>query len=275
MKILLTNDDGIDAGGLLSLVKCLRPFGELLVVAPKSAQSGMSMAVTMGYRPIAVKHVSSGPGEDWWYLDGTPASCVKYGIDNILWPERPDLVVAGVNYGSNAATASIYSGTVGAAMEGAVNGIPSIAVSLDDFSPDADFSIVEEMLPSILEKLIPNMSGRFGEFYNINFPAIPAAEAKGIAVTSMGKGHWVKEYREFREFLKEKGRVPRPEDERYIEAADPEESIVVMAGDFKSREGNPADADHLLLDKGWVTVTPGNIDNTDYSEIKRLCDIIL
>lgn len=275
MKILVTNDDGINAGGLRSLVKCLRPFGDLLIVAPKTPQSGMSMAVTMGYRPIAVKHVRSGTDGDWWYLDGTPASCVKYGIDNILWPVKPDLVVAGVNYGSNAATASIYSGTVGAAMEAAVNGIPSIAVSLDDFSQDADFSIVEEMLPSILGKLIPAMSGRFGEFYNINFPAIPASEVKGVAVTCMGKGHWEKEYRDFGEFLAEKGRKPTPEDERYIAGADPEEKIVVMAGDFVSREGNPADADHLLLSRGWVTVTPGNIDNTDYSEMKRLCDIIL
>lgn len=274
MRILVTNDDGIDARGLRSLVKCLRPLGELLIVAPKKAQSGMSMAVTMGYRPIAVKHVCKKAGEDWWYLDGTPASCVKYGIDNILWPVKPDLVVSGVNYGSNAATASIYSGTVGAAMEGAVNGIPSIAVSLDDFSADADFSIVEAMLPSILEKLIPNMSGRFGEFYNINFPAIPAEEARGVIVASMGKGHWEKEYRDFQAFLKEKGRMPTPEDEAYMAASNPEEKIVVMAGDFVSREGNPADADHLLLENGWITLTPGNIDNTDYSEIERLCGII-
>lgn len=275
MRILITNDDGINAGGLRSLVKCLRPFGELLIVAPKTPQSGMSMAVTMGYRPIAVKHLRSGQCEDWWYLDGTPASCVKYGLDNILWPEKPDLVVAGVNYGSNAATASIYSGTVGAAMEGAVNGVPAIAVSLDDFSPDADFSIVEDMLPSILEKLIPNMSGRYGQFYNINFPAIPTCEAKGVRLTCMGKGHWEKEYRDFGEFLAERGRKPTAEDERYLAAADPDEKIVVMAGDFVSREGNPEDADHLLLQQGWVTVTPGNIDNTDYAEINRLCDTIL
>ena len=133
MKILITNDDGYDAKGLLTLVSVLRRYGDLTVVAPKCPQSGMSMAVTMGYKPIAVKHMDSKPGEDWWYLDGTPASCIKFGIDNVLFPERPDLVVSGVNHGSNAATASIYSGTIGAAMEGAVNGIPAIGVSLDTF----------------------------------------------------------------------------------------------------------------------------------------------
>ena len=123
MKILITNDDGIDAKGLQALVRVMRHYGELTIVAPKRAQSGMSMAVTMGYKPIAVKHVEQKDGEDWWYLDGTPASCIKFGIDNVLFPERPDLVVSGVNHGSNAATAAIYSGTIGAAMEGAVTGI--------------------------------------------------------------------------------------------------------------------------------------------------------
>ncbi len=118
MKILITNDDGIHAKGLAALVDVLKHYGELTIVAPKHAQSGMSMAVTMGYKPIAVKHLAERiPGQDWWYLDGTPASCIKYGIDNVLFPERPDLVVSGVNHGSNAATASIYSGTIGAAME--------------------------------------------------------------------------------------------------------------------------------------------------------------
>ena len=131
MKILITNDDGFDAGGIKALIRTLKPYGELTIVAPKSAQSGMAMAVTMGHKPIAVKHMYTLPGEDWWYLDGTPASCVKYGIDNVMFPTKPDVVVSGINHGSNAATASIYSGTVGAAMEGAVNGIPGIGVSLD------------------------------------------------------------------------------------------------------------------------------------------------
>ena len=124
MKILVTNDDGYTAKGLHTLVETLLPYGEITVVAPKKPQSGMSMAVSMGLRPIAVRRLGKAEDADWWYLDGTPASCIKFGIDNIFHPQMPDLVVSGINHGSNAATAALYSGTLGAAMEGAVNGIP-------------------------------------------------------------------------------------------------------------------------------------------------------
>lgn len=274
MRILVTNDDGFDAKGMIALVEVLRQFGELLIVAPKSAQSGMSMAVTMGHKPIAVKHIKDLPGESWWYLDGTPASCVKYGIDNILWPERPDLVISGINHGSNAATASIYSGTIGAAMEGAVNGIPSIGISLDSFDPDADFSGVQALLPDLLKKLIPNISGRFGTFYNINFPALPAEQIKGVKPGTMGKAHWEKEYRDYLEFVAERGFKPTKEDLAYLDNKEDGEEIYVMAGDFTSNPGNTSAADHLLLEQGWITVTPESIDNTDYNEYQRLCGII-
>ena len=271
MKILVTNDDGYSAKGLLALVEILRPMGELLIVAPKTHQSGMSMAVTMGYKPIAVRKLSTSPGEEWWYLDGTPASCIKYGIDNILWPQKPDLVVCGINHGSNAPTAAIYSGTVGAAMEGAVNGVPSVAVSLDSFSPDADFSAVGEFLPGILEKLALSARRRFGAFYNINFPALPASLIKGVRAANMGMAHWEREYVDYRKFTAARGLAP---DEEYLAAALPDEEIVVMAGDFTSNPGNLPSADHLLLEQGYVTITPQCIDNTDFNELNRLCDII-
>ena len=274
MNILITNDDGYNAGGIKALIRALKPYGELTIVAPKSAQSGMSMAVTMGHKPIAVKHMYTLPGEDWWYLDGTPASCIKYGIDNVLFPRRPDVVVSGINHGANAATASIYSGTIGAAMEGAVNGIPAIGVSLDSFDPDADFSVVEKLFPPIFEKLTANMSKRFGCFYNVNFPNIPADEVKGVKVTTMGMAHWEREYRDYEEFMNERGLVPPAEHMEYVRNAEPDEHIYVMAGDFTSNEGNPASADHLLLEQGWITITPENIDNTDYEDYRRLCDII-
>ena len=274
MKILITNDDGYNAKGLLSLVKVLRPYGELTIVAPKCHQSGMSMAVTMGYKPIAVKHLEQKPGEDWWYLDGTPASCVKFGLDNVLYPERPDLVVSGVNHGSNAATASIYSGTIGAAMEGAVNGIPAIGVSLDAFSPDADFSCVEALLPRILDKLLPQLQTRFGLFYNINFPNRRPDDILGVRVTRMGRGHWEHEYQDYGRFLEESGHVPSEADCRYVAHLQPDEALYVMAGDFTDNGDNPVDADHLLMEQGWVVVTPQNIDNTDIAEIDRLCAII-
>ena len=273
MRILITNDDGIHAKGLMALVGVMKRYGELTIVAPKHAQSGMSMAVTMGYKPIAVKHFGNRLGEDWWYLDGTPASCIKFGIDNVLYPDRPDLIVSGVNHGSNAATASIYSGTIGAAMEGAVNGIPAIGVSLDTFDPEADFSGIEALLPGILDKLLPQLDRRFGLFYNINFPNCPADRIRGVRVARMGHGHWEREYQDYGRFLEERSRIPSEDDCRYIARLEPEESLYVMAGDFTDNGDNPADADHVLMSQGYVVITPQNIDNTDTAEIDRLCAI--
>lgn len=270
MKILVTNDDGYEAGGISELVEILRPYGDLTVVAPKRPQSGMSMAVSMGLRPIAVKKLEEGPGLRRWYLDGTPASCIKYGLDNIFWPGRPDLVVSGINHGSNAATAALYSGTLGAAAEGALNGIPSIGVSLDSFSRDADFSLVRSLLPGILDRLLPDMSRRRGTYYNINFPGCGASGFKGIVPCHMGKAHWEREYRPYRSFLEEIGHEPDVEALGYLEAAAPGEEIYVMAGDFTDDGDNVYPSDHQLLEQGYVTVTPQNIDNTDYGELERL-----
>ena len=276
MRILITNDDGYTSRGLRSLVNTLRPLGELTIVAPKAAQSGMSMAVSMGYRPIAVRHLQTAPGEDWWYLDGTPASCVKFGIDNIFFPHKTDLVVSGINHGNNAATASLYSGTIGATMEGTVNGIPSVGVSLDTFSPDADFSTIEQLLPGILDRLLDIFSTRKGTFYNINFPYLPAARIKGIRPARVGYAHWEKEYVEYGPaFLASRGHAPSPEDLRYASSKLPEEELYVMAGDFVSENDNLPDADHLLMSDGYITVTPQNIYNTDLEELKRLCGITL
>ena len=160
-------------------------------------------------------------------------------------------------------------------MEGAVNGIPSIAVSLDNWHDDADFSIVEELLPGILDKLLPVMSTRFGTFYNINFPAIKASECKGVKLCSMGRAHWEREYQPYNTvYLARFGRMPSEEDERYISNLEPGEDVVVMAGDFTDDPCNPADADHRANAAGYIAITPQNLDNTDQDEKKRLCGII-
>ncbi len=279
MRIVITNDDGFEALGIHSLVEIMSRYGELTIVAPKYPQSGMSMAVTMGYKPIAVRHLETKEGQDWWYLDGTPASCVKYAIDNVLVNAKPDLVVSGINHGSNAATAAIYSGTLGAAMEGAVNGILSIGVSLDSFDHDADFSAIKVWLPKIIDWIMERSSRKFGAFYNVNFPDLPAEKIKGVKLSHMGMVHWENEYRDFHSFLEERGRSARQEDLDYIAAMHPEEKLYVMAGDMTDNEGNCLPADHLCLEQGCITITPHNIDNTDYKEFNHLknckCDITL
>lgn len=271
MKILVTNDDGYRAKGIQSLVKVLREFGDLTVVAPKSHQSGMSMAVSMGLVPIAVKKISDTAGERWWYLDGTPASCVKYGIDNIMHDDRPDIVFSGINHGNNMATATLYSGTLGSAMEAAVNRIPGIGVSLDNPSENADFSVVEELLPGILRKLLPLMADKYGIYYNINFPDIPASEIKGVRITRMGRGHWEREYQPYSlETFRERG-IPesrfRPE---AITNAESGEELIVMVGDFTDEEDNVDAANHRVMAEGYVTITPQNIDCTDEADFMRL-----
>jgi len=273
MKILVTNDDGYNREGLKALVRILRKWGDVTVVAPKTHQSGMSMAVTMSLRPIAVKKLSETVGERWWYLDGTPASCVKFGIDNVFLPEgcKPDLVVSGINYGGNYATAALYSGTIGAAMEAAVNSLPGIGVSLDNFSPDADFSAVEEVLPPILEKLIPHITGagrKANEFYNINIPNLPACEIKGIKASSMGFAHWENEYRSYdSEVVKETYGVSISEEyQRLLDNAEEGEDFYYMAGDFTDNKENSPFADHHFVSDGYISITAHNIDNSDPEE---------
>lgn len=270
MRIIVTNDDGYRAKGLQALVRVLRRYGDITLVAPKHSQSGMSMAVSMGYKPLAVKHIGQEPGLDSWYLDGTPASCVKFALDNILYPERADLVVSGINHGSNASTAALYSGTLGAAMEGVVNGVPGIGVSLDTFDHDADFSAVESLLPGIIDSLLPFCRSGKGTYYNINFPVLPVPEIKGVKACNMGMGHWEKEYRDFFAHLESAGRKPTERDMDYIGSLEPGEEVYVMAGDYVSTDSR-VDADQNALADGWITVTPHNIDTTDYEELGSLC----
>ena len=274
MKILLTNDDGYQAKGLQALVRIMKNYGEVTVVAPKKHQSGMSMAISLGLKPLAHKDLGMIDGVRWMYLDGTPASCAKFAMDEVFKDEKPDVVISGINHGFNSSTAMWYSGTIGAAREAALDGSLSIALSLDNLSKDADFSVVEELFPAIFEKLMANLPKGCDVFYNINFPNRPAEQIKGIKTGRMGYAHWEREYRDYGEFLRESGYVPSEEDCRYVARLEPDERLYVMAGDFTDNGDNPADADHLLLEQGYVVVTPQNIDNTDKAEIQRLCGII-
>lgn len=253
MNILISNDDSYTAKGIKTLVKILRPYGDILVVAPKYPQSGMSMAISMGGRPIAVKQVSEAPHERWYYIDSTPSCCIKYGIDNILHPVRPDVVVSGINHGANYATAALYSATLGAAKEAAVNGIPAIGVSLDDWNDDADFSVVEEFFPYLFERLMENWPKDKGVYYNINFPALPSEDIKGLGISHMGNIFWEDEFQPYH------GNA----------VLEPGETAVYMAGNLAEGE-NDDFADHRLVNKGYISLTAHNIDNTDYTEMARL-----
>ena len=273
MRILLSNDDGYKARGLHVLARIMAPFGDVTVVAPKFHQSAMSTAVSLGEKQLAYKDLpEEGPGR-WTYLDASPASCVKFGLEYKFENRNPDLVVSGINHGTNASTAANYSATLGVAEEAAINGRKAIGVSLCDFSPDPDFSAVEALLPGIVRRLLDNWpEEKVGLYYNINFPALPLEQIKGVKLARQGAGHWVKEFEPWDE-----ERLGVLKDsflwQHYRVALDEGEKAVFMRGTFVNDDQDRASADHLLLEDGWVTVVPFKADLTDYQEYNRLKDL--
>lgn len=271
MEILITNDDGYQAKGIKTLTEIMKQFGHVTVIAPKTHQSGMSMAVSLGFKQIGYKEIHKSEDCTIGYLSATPASCVKFGLNTYFLEHKPDVVVSGINHGSNAASASCYSGTLGAALEGALNGIPSIGVSLDSLDPDADFSAVEKYFPLIFSKLMENLPKRKGIIYNVNFPAIQASEIKGIKTGCQGKGIWIKEFKPWSTDLDHK-LSPVPLIQKFEEQtiADKDEDLYVMVGEFLDDQNNSPLADHHLMAKGYISVTAHNVDTSDYEEISRL-----
>lgn len=271
MRILLTNDDSYTAQGLSELVEIMRPYGEVTVIAPKYHQSGTSMAVDLGYKPIAIKKIGEKDGERWWYVDSTPSACVKYGIDYIFSDSKPDVIISGINHGSNAASAMLYSATVGGAQEAALAGIPSFALSLDDFSRQADFTVVRRFFPQIFEQLMSHKAERFGIFYNINFPALAPEDVKGVKLCHQGTVHWEDEYEPYDyEIFDKMGINPIDNGIRFIPEIEEGEEVYMMAGHVVDESFNTEYSDHRNLSAGWITVVPSNIDMTDYAEYQRL-----
>lgn len=267
MRILITNDDGYQAKGIQVLVEIMKKFGEVTVIAPKCHQSGMSMAVSLGFKQIAHKYL----GDGWHYVDATPASCVKFGLNILFEGNYPDVVVSGINHGSNAANASCYSGTLGAAAEAALNGIPAIGVSLDSLRPDADFSGVEQYFGEIFEKLMSGYPDKYGLYYNVNFPDIPADQIKGAKVGTQGKGRWTKEFQEWNVKHYEKyGITPEMLGQSSDPVLEEGEELYMMVGNFEDDERNHDCADHRLVGNGYVSIVAHNIDCTDYEETERL-----
>lgn len=270
MNILVTNDDGYRAEGLQTLVRIMKNFGEVTVVAPKYHQSAVSIGLTMGFQPIAVKELGTSDGVRWIYVDGTPASCVKYALDEVFRERKPDIALCGINHGSNAATASCYSATLGAAMEAAINGVPAIGLSLDNLSPCADFSACEELLPALIDKLLRVPFER-GAFYNVNVPNLPAESIKGVRACTMGYGHWEKEFVPWnKEWFKEH-KIDLSGHRLDPEAVVPEEgeTLVMMAGAFVD-DDDRASADHHCIKNGYITLTKHFFDNTDKKSIPAL-----
>ena len=235
MIILLSNDDGIQSEGLTSLEESLRGIGEIYTVAPDRAQSSMSHALTL-HRPLRVNEITPRRLS----VDGTPVDCVKLALTGLL-PVRPNLVVSGINKGPNLGDDIIYSGTVSAAIEGALLGIPAIAVSLVTFK-DFDFRAAAEFTATLVQRIvqrgIPPTT-----LLNVNVPAVPKSELKGWRVTRMGKRHY---------------------SENIVERVDPRGGKYYWIGGDDLGFAHDDGTDCVAVHEGFVSVTPLQVDLTDH-----------
>lgn len=236
--ILVSNDDGISAKGVHELIGSLQSFGDVVCVCPESPQSGMSMALTVNTL-LRVKRLDDYHGAAMYQVNGTPVDCVKIAVDNLL-PRKPDIVVSGINHGSNAAINVVYSGTMGAAFEGCAYGIPSVGFSLTSHDENADFTpclpVVDKIVRQVLERGLPD-----GICLNVNMPAhVP--EYLEMRVVRGCKGRWNDRYEEYRDPAK------RP--------------FYWLAGNFVNEEPDHDDTDEWCLAHGIVSIVPVLLERT-------------
>jgi len=243
--LLITNDDGVQALGLTTLIDTIRPLGEIVVVAPDRSQSGMSSAITYSI-PIRATLVKKEEDLTVYSCTGTPVDCVKLGLNKLL-VRKPDVLLSGINHGSNAAVCIYYSGTIGAVFEGCILGIPSVGISLTDHSPRADFSQAAKYGQRVAEKILAAGLPE-GICLNLNVPNIP--DVKGLKVCSQTKGYWTKEYMEVKDPV---GRT-----------------TYWLTGDFLNQEPENELGDEWALSQGYAALVPLHIDMTDYSFIKKI-----
>ena len=190
--ILVTNDDGMFAPGLHNLIEVARQFGELVIVAPNSPQSAKGHAITIE-DPLRLHPVDAFGGLETYECSGTPVDCVKLAKNVILKDRKPDLCISGINHGSNASINIIYSGTLSAAMEASIEGIPSIGFSLLDYSLDADFRASKVVAERVIDyALNQQMSGC--NLLNVNIPNLPYDQIKGLRVCRQAEGNWREEF---------------------------------------------------------------------------------
>lgn len=247
--ILVTNDDGITAPGIRALIRLMNEIGEVYVVAPDSPQSGMGHAVTVDSTLFCEKvKIDDGPQSDReWACSGTPVDCVKLAISKIL-PRTPDLCVSGINHGSNSSINVIYSGTMSAAVEAGVSGIPAIGFSLCDFSYSADFGQAAEFISKIVTESLTQKLPK-GMVLNVNIPKLNREELKGIRVCRQAKAVWT---------------------ESYDERKDPRgRTYYWLTGKFENLDKGD-DTDERALEEGYISVVPIQFDLTAYHYIVDL-----
>lgn len=251
--ILVTNDDGYDSKGIAAAIEVARRFGRVVVVAPEKMQSGMSQAITM-YTPLFLRRVRSEEGLEVYAFSGTPVDCVKMAFDYLLRDERVDLVISGINHGSNSAVNVLYSGTMGAAIEGSFYGCPSVGLSLVDHSEDADFEASVVYGERIVRQVVESEGIELPLCLNVNIPLGKPGEIRGVRLCRQNRGYWREEFF-------------RHEDPRGRE-------YFWLTGEFVNREPEAEDTDEWALDHGYVSVVPVQVDLTDYRQMERLRGVL-
>lgn len=243
--ILVVNDDGITAPGIKVLIEEMQTLGKVVVVAPDSPQSGMGHAITIG-RPIRLDEVDLYEGVEMYKSSGTPVDCVKLAVNKVFKGSKPDLCVSGINHGLNNSINVLYSGTMSAAVEGAIENIPSIGFSLDDFRLDANFDPCRPYIRSIAKQVLENGLMK-NTLLNVNFPNTD--KLKGIKICRQAGARWVEEF-----------------DER----VDPHNRMYFwLTGKFKL-EDRGEDTDAYALNNGYVSVVPTQFDMTAHHTIPEL-----
>ncbi|MEM9000168.1 MAG: 5'/3'-nucleotidase SurE [Bacteroidota bacterium] len=247
--ILLTNDDGITAPGLRALIQYMKEIGEVIVVAPDSPQSGMGHAITIDNtlysKKVVIDTEKGAPSE--YSCSGTPADCVKLALQEIL-AKRPDICVSGINHGSNSSINVIYSGTMSAAIEAGIEGIPAIGFSLCDYSWEADFKPAGRLIKKIVREALQHGIPK-GIVLNVNIPKTKGEQPKGIKVCRQARANWKEQF----------DRRTSPTGKEYY----------WLSGEFELMDKGE-DTDEHALSNGFVSIVPTQFDLTAHHAIQHI-----
>ena len=252
--IFLTNDDSYLSKGFRAAVNLAREFGRVIAIAPDRVQSGMSQAITIN-SPLFLRQVEASDDVEIYAFSGTPVDCAKIAFDHFFKERKVDLVISGINHGSNAAVNVMYSGTMGAAIEGSFYGVPSIGLSIDDHDPDANFEGAVEYGRRIVASVLESADRLPRPLcLNVNVPRCAVEEIQGIRLSRQTRGFWR---------------------EDFYARQDPQgRNYYWLTGAFQNAEPEAEDTDEWALAHRYVAVVPVQVDMTDYRMLKSLDGII-
>lgn len=245
--ILLTNDDGLYAEGLKTLIGVMEEFGKVILVSTPESQSGMSQALTVK-TPLRVKLLEENDRHRIYTCNGTPTDSIKLAINQLL-ERAPDFVASGINHGANSSVSILYSGTMAAALEGCLYGICSVGFSLNSFSPSADFSVCSKYIRIVMENLIKSGLPA-GICLNVNIPAVKEEEIKGIRICRQSRGNWKEEF--------EKRKDPMGK------------TYYWLTGVYNNHEPESTDTDEWALTNNFVSLVPVTVDMTAHGYLPEL-----